>query len=313
MTGDLIAFVARRLLRERTYDLTVAPAIADCGFEAETRLRARRFFGYLSISRALAGALTIDIGDDLAIAFNREARSTAWRTAAHVFGALFLFNLFSESRLIFDLATLGIDAAAAVFMWRLPDHAAATLPVLLIPVAIVLTRRLGNAVRPVLISAAIVSCVFAAVSVAVVVPSTRTAEHYRQAAYWRARMDAADSPRTLEAVRQELTAPIMRPDQRRARADRNRFLTHDILSRSAGTFAFALIGIAFARTRGWRAVSWAGLAFLSYSVVLFALIEMFLRLYAAQVPAGVPWSRTFALFLVGTLALLVARRRAVST
>ena len=308
MTGEWIARVARRLIRDRTYQLTVSPAIADLQHEP-TASASHRFVGYVSVCRALAGALAIDLAADCTLAFNRDARSSAWHVAANVFGGLFLLNLLAESRLVFAVGDLGIDGIATVFALRLPSIAASCLPALLIPVAVVLTRRLGHALRPILLSAVVVSSVFAAVSVAVVVPTNRTADQYTQAAYWRARMDTTDPPRSLSAIRQELAVPLVRPDQRRARADRNRYLSHDILARSAGTFAFALIGLGFARKRGWRAVAWGGLAYLVWAVLILAAMEVYGRVFFPQAPAGLlPWTRTSALFLVGTLALLVARR-----
>lgn len=306
MTGDAISRLARLLLRERTYELTVAAAIADGHFEAARRSRLLR---YAAIVRAFAGAVVIDLRDDLTLAFDSDPRSTVWRMAAYVFGALFLFNLFTESRPILDLAALGIDAAATVLMWRLPSLAIPVLPALLIPVAMVLTRRRGNAMRPVLVRAAIVSGVFIAASVANV-PFARTAEQYRQAAYWRARMDTTDPPRSLEAIRRELTVPITRPDQRRARGDNNRFIAHSILAKCAGTFAFALIGIGLARKRGWRALVWYAAAFAVWSLLIVIAALTYERAFVPVPGALYPWTRTLALFLVGTLALLVARREA---
>ena len=84
-----------------------------------------------------------------------------------------------------------------------------------------------DAARPILLAAAVVSLVMVVTNVTLAVPAGRMADQYRQAAFWRARMDTADPPRSLEAVRRDLTVEAStRQDQRRARADRNRFLYH---------------------------------------------------------------------------------------
>jgi hypothetical protein len=311
MTGEWIAKVASVVIRQHTYDLTVEPAIADLQREAASATGQGWSPGYLAVWRAVFGAIAIDLAGDFALAFSRDARSTAWHVAANVFGGLFLLSLLAESRLVFAVGDLGIDGIATVFALRLPSIAASCLPALLIPIAVVLTRRLGHALRPILLSAVVVSSVFAAVSVAVVVPASRTADQYRQAAYWRARMDTTDPPRSLGAIRQELTVPLTRPDQRRARADNNRYLSHDILARSAGTFAFALIGLGFARKRGWRAFAWYATAFAAWSLLMWMSILAYERAFFPDRPAGlIPWTRTGAMFLVGTLALLAAGRDA---
>ena len=123
-------------------------------------------------------------------------------------------------------------------------------------------------------------------------------------------MDTADPPRSLEAIRQEMTVPITRPDQRRARADNNRFIAHSILRTCTDTFAFALIGIGLARKRRWRALVWYATAFAVWSLLIVIAALTYERAFV-QVPSALyPWTRTIALFLVGTLALIAARREA---
>jgi hypothetical protein len=152
---------------------------------------------------------------------------------------------------------------------------------------------------------------FAIVSVVLVTPCNRIAGQYRQAAYWRARMDPAVPPRSLDAIRRELTVPLTRQAQRRARVDNNRFLTHDILARSAGAFAFALIGIGFAHKRGWRAFAWYATAYGVWMLLILIAMLTYERSFFPDRPTGLmPWTGTAALFAVGTLALLTARRDA---
>jgi hypothetical protein len=310
MTGDWVTAVTRWVMRPQTYELTVAPAIADLQHEAATAGLAGRVQGYAGLWRAIIGAFANDIHVDFTLAFNDEARSTAWRAAGQVFGGLFLLSLFTDSRVLFDIDEMGIDGVMTVFIWRLPSHAAAWAPALVIPVAVVLTRRLEEAKRPVLLSAAILAALFVLGSATIVVPATHTAEQYVQAAFWRNRMETSHPPRSLEDVRQEMTVPIARPDQRLARAGRNRFLTHDVLSRGASTFGFALIGVGLARKRARRAVLWAVLACAVWAAVMSLAMEIYSRVFFPQPPLGLfPWTRTIALFLVGTIVLRNAGRR----
>jgi hypothetical protein len=308
MTGEWIARVARRLIRDRTYQLTVSPAIADLQHEPAASAR-HRFLGYAAVWRALAGAIRIDLAHDVAIAFGRDAQASAWRTAGHVYGTMFLFTLLFQRRVTFGIDELGLDGYAMVFAWRLPAVAAACLPVVLVPVALVLTRRLGSALRPILLSAAIVALVAITAGFTLVVPATRMADQYVQAAFWRARMETADPPRSLEAIRRDLTVPLTRQDQRRARADTDRFVWHDIVSRGVTTFALALIGIAFARKRGMGLFGWAVASYVAWAVVMAIAIGAYTRVFAfpQTMPGMLLWTRAIAVFAVGTLALILTR------
>ena len=115
MIGDWIALVARRLICDRTYQLTVSPAIADLQHEPAASTR-HRLLGYVAVWRALAGALAIDLADDLTLAFNREARAHAWRAGANVFGGLFLVNLLAGSRLIFAMKDAWAPTASSRYL-----------------------------------------------------------------------------------------------------------------------------------------------------------------------------------------------------
>ena len=303
MTGNWIALVARRLIREHTFDRTVSPAIADLQFEASDRSRVQRLIGYVSIYRAVIGALAIDIGEDLTRAFNR-ARSSAWGAAAILYVLLIALNLILNWQPMIGSDELGLDALSVILAFSLPSLAVASLPAVLIPFAVVMTRR-GTEARSILIAAGVVSVIVVVASVTLAVPAGRRADQYRQAAFWRARMDTADPPRSLEAIRRELTVEITRPDQRRARADRNQFLFHSIAARAMGTFAFALIGIGLARKRGWRLLLWAAGAYIVWVVLLTGVVGVFEPTwFPPPRPAAVfVWTQTLALFVVGMLAL----------
>ena len=309
MIGDWIALVARRLICDRTYQLTVSPAIADLQHEPAASAR-HRLLGYVAVWRALAGALAIDLADDLTLAFNREARAHAWRAGANVFGGLFLVNLLAGTRLIFAMEdNLGPDGFVALFVTRLPSYAATSFPFIIVPAAFVLTRRLGDATRPVLLSAVVVSIVCVATSFTLVVPAARISEQYTQAAVVRARMETTDPPRSLEAVRRELTVPLTRADQRGARRDRDSAEWHVIMARGASVFGLALIGIGLSRKRGWRVFNWAALAYLVWWGVLVAAITVYGRVFAVQPPIGLlSWTYAVAIFAAGTLPLLASRR-----
>jgi hypothetical protein len=170
--------------------------------------------------------------------------------------------------------------------------------------------RRSTEVRSILIAAAVVSLVFVVASVALAVPAERRADQYRQAAFWRARMDTADPPRSLEAIRRELTVELTRQEQRRARADNNRFLLHSIAAKAMATFAFALIGIGLARKRGWRLLLWAAGAYVVWVLLLTGVVGVieWTSFPRARPIAVFAWAQTIALFVVGTLALLTSRR-----
>ena len=309
MSGDWIALIARRLIREHTYDRTVSPAIADLQFEAPAQSRAQRLIGCISIYRAVAGALAIDIGEDLTRAFNREARTSAWRAAAILYVLLLGLNLFLGWRPTLGFNELGLDGVSVILAFSVPSLLVASLPPVLIPFAVVMMRRHGVA-RPILATAAVVSLVMVVASITLAVPAERRADQYQQAAFWRARMDTADPPRSLEAIRRELTVELTRQDQRRARADRNRFLYNSIAAKAAGTFGFALIGIGLARRRGWRVHLWACVAYLVWTALITAMIGGFGWVWFPRPrPVGLfVWSQTLALYVVGTLALITAQR-----
>ena len=92
-------------------------------------------------------------------------------------------------------------------------------------------------------------------------------------------METTNPPRSLEAVRRELTVPLTRADQRRARRDRDSFEWHVIMARGASVFGLALIGIGLARKRGWRVLNWAALACLVWWGVIVAAITVYGRMF----------------------------------
>jgi hypothetical protein len=151
---------------------------------------------------------------------------------------------------------LGLDALSVILAFSLPSLAVASLPAVLIPFAVVMTRR-GTEARSILIAAGVVSVIV-----------VRRERHTCGAGRPQGRPISAgrilacpdghggSSTARSRAIRRELTVEITRPDQRRARADRNQFLFHSIAARAMGTFAFALIGIGLARKRGWRLLLW---------------------------------------------------------
>jgi hypothetical protein len=122
-------------------------------------------------------------------------------------------------------------------------------------------------------------------------------------------MDTTDPPRSLEAVRRDLTVPLTRADQRRARRDRESAEWHVIMARGASVFGLALIGIGLSRKRGWRVLNWAALAFLLWWGVMVAAITVYGRMFFMQPPMGLlSWTYAVAIFAAGTLLLMASRR-----
>jgi len=308
VTGVWLTAVARYLTREESYRLTVSPAIADLQFEAGTRHGLRRWIRYVGVWRAIGGAVYADTRHGLGLAFGPDVR-TAWRMAGVVYAVLLTLTIYFVLPSGFGLDLLGVDGYAAVLALRLPAAMARCLPVILLPIAVVFARRLEDATRPILLTATLVSVVVVIGSFTLVVPATRTADQYFQAAVWRGRMETAEPPRSLDAVRRDLTVPLARPDQLRARRENNNFLRHDIAARGTSTFAFALIGLGFARKRGWRACLWVAGAWLAWGAVIGGTMELYASgLFPRGLPVGLlSWTQTAALFAVGLLALTVRR------
>jgi uncharacterized membrane protein YraQ (UPF0718 family) len=65
MGGNCIASIARRLLHGQTFDLIVAPAIADLQFEAAGPTPPGPLVGYVAVWMAFCGALCRDLQADL--------------------------------------------------------------------------------------------------------------------------------------------------------------------------------------------------------------------------------------------------------
>jgi hypothetical protein len=81
VTGRWAAVIAARLLREETYRLMAAPAIADLQFEKPRRGGLRWATSRLTVWSVIARAAVDDLRGDLALAFGRPALRAAWAPA----------------------------------------------------------------------------------------------------------------------------------------------------------------------------------------------------------------------------------------
>jgi len=122
MPSAWFSTAARRLLHEDTFELVVAPAIADLQFEAPTVTGAARIRAYAAVGVALGGALCIDVERDvrvliangstlIALAFLQGCYYTAMLT-------LILGSLSNPASVALVLGLFGVSTVStAVLFW----------------------------------------------------------------------------------------------------------------------------------------------------------------------------------------------------
>ncbi len=122
MPGAWFSTTARWILREDTFELVVAPAIADLQFESPTVTGAARIRLYSAVWVALAGALCIDTEHDvrvliadgstlLALAFMQGCYYTAMLT-------LVLGSLSTPASVALVLSLFGVSTVStAILFW----------------------------------------------------------------------------------------------------------------------------------------------------------------------------------------------------
>jgi hypothetical protein len=249
-----------------------------------------------------------EVTTDLVACLRPDLQWRAWRAALIVFGVALSFSVYYLLPAGFGLDILGVDGYAVVLAWRLPNAAISCLPVVLLPIAIVFTRRVPHATRPILVVGALVGLLVVTISLTMVVPASRTAEQYFQAAVWRGRMETTDPPRSLGDVRRDRIAPLTRVDQLRARRDNDRVIRRDVAARGASTLAFALIGIGLARRRGLRLVLWGAAVYLVWATLVAATLMAYTFVFTAGLPPGlVSWTWVAALFASSGCVLILGR------
>jgi hypothetical protein len=132
MTGRWTAAIARRVLREETYRLTMEPAMADAGFEctAARRLGTRH---RLALILTLILAALHDIRQDVRATYCGDALRTVWVPAV---GWATLYGLATFSLSGPRLSGSGLSGLALMLM-----AAAFVVPVILAPAVLGLVRR----------------------------------------------------------------------------------------------------------------------------------------------------------------------------
>jgi hypothetical protein len=91
MRGTWLAAVASRVLRDETYHLTAAPAIADLQFERSTRWR-----DYLAIWGVIGRSAIGDVWTDLRDVFGPRASHGVWRQLLGLYVLFFVVRAFSR-------------------------------------------------------------------------------------------------------------------------------------------------------------------------------------------------------------------------
>jgi len=80
VTGDRLAALARRLLRDDSFALMAAPAIADLQYEAPAASRARRARHTLAVAATIARVACTDVAADLGLV--RDVEHDPWPPVA---------------------------------------------------------------------------------------------------------------------------------------------------------------------------------------------------------------------------------------
>ncbi len=244
MTGRLVVAIARRLLREETYRLTMEPAIADLQHEAHTASGVRLVRSYAGVVRALILASGRDIGSDLREALDLESARGVWAPAAAWAAGLSLIVLIGAS----------IDADARyrqeLLATLLASVAVSFAPFLMAPAAFALSRR-GTGRRRSLAAVVLVMTAVSWTAAFGMRPTRERLELTLEAARWHvAAEDGAGMAQRLIAGQSPAETARMLDGPVRARERAARGFWNDFRL-GLDVPLMALIGVALARSRGW--------------------------------------------------------------
>jgi hypothetical protein len=250
MRGAWLTSIASRLLREQTFQLIAAPAIADLQHEGGRR-------HYAAVWWVIARALLRDLYVDVAAAFGSTARASVWPKAVGLFALLFV--MMTVLALRNGIRLLAPDGTVSTLPWPpLGDGLEPLLVGLLVSVALAAAgyatmgftfelRRRHTSARTILV-ATLCLAALAHAAARISRPVAENAELYRSAAMAR---DGVGVPASRplseiveEDIRQGRTALTAGSDERRTIAVwQERRIALNVL-------IFALLGVTLARGRG---------------------------------------------------------------
>jgi hypothetical protein len=285
VTGARLERLARRVLREDTYRLIVAPAIADLQFEAP--------LGSHSWMRACVGVWLAIVGA-LGEEVRHDFRNTCTRPVIARAAIAGMFAIALQGALFMWMWSFNPLERPVPFLLLLPALVSGAWPAAMLPTAAILARtRMPGARRVVLIASTAVAAV---ILVAADQGVTETNQMFREEIF------AAAGARSPERGAQERTLAELWPrNDREARVSIN--LRLSILGL---TPAWAMLGLALARSR-WFVVVAVGL--LAYSYHLFSPVLASPE-DAARLPTWSPWIPVGLTFVTAGILRAVYARRA---
>jgi hypothetical protein len=302
--GARLDSFSRLLLRDETYRLIAAPAIADLQAEHAQAGPWRRIVNRLAVWKTLGIALALDLRHDLAIVVTRVDGHSPYRVALVVYVISVVIATWAALPRGFGIDILGADGYAAMVGNRLTTVAIPNLPILLLPLAAIVGRRGWAGVRPVIVAMAIVSAVTVGAAETFAPRAYTVSDAYFKAAVWRGRVEPQNMHRPLsefldKGYRRSMTvtsAPRPPVPPSRMRWSRDAAIV-------VATLALALVGMAISRTRGWRIGLHLALIYVPWAAAVWAVGLTSLAWDSQRAP--VAWIPVLLLILAAIVALLV--------
>jgi hypothetical protein len=292
MAGNWIVAVASRLFRDETFNMMVAPAIADLQHEGESV----RVKNYIAVAGVLVHAVLKDFRVDVGAAFNRDAMRVAWKPAAHWylgFIALLPYGAILDTR---GVTRLGSDGAAFVLGSAFGLIVVAAISWAMAPAAFFMAR--AHRSKRLILASTVVVAVGTLMLAIGIRPVRNTVDGYRRAAIWRSLNEPLDLNRPLQELVPMLHGPLFRGEL--ARIQRL-----DDLHLGAAVFGFSLVGLALSRSRGW----WVAVRGLGMFAGWFLIVGPW-QFRAVRIPADyVGWLNFAVVLVIACISLALPRPR----
>jgi hypothetical protein len=284
MSGAHIERLAHRIVRDETYDLIVAPAIADLHFEAPLG-RFARLRAVVAVWLAIAGGLREEVRQDF-------AQTCTPPVLARASGAG-LFTIALQAMLFMWMWSFNPYEHPTAFVLLLPALVSGALPAAMLPAAAILARTNARGAGRVVAIAG--TALAALLLVAADRGITETNQKFREEMFVANGLPGAPARGAQERTLAEL---LVRDDRD------SRVAMHHRLSFVGLTVAWTLLGLAVARAPG-SAI--CGTALLGYG---FLLLSPFLGSpeLAARLPAWSPWIPVALIAATSQVAGVYARR-----
>ncbi len=297
MSGDWMAAIAARLLRDETFTTTVVPALADLQFEARSSGRVTLARSYVGVARALALAGLADLRGDVATAFAGDTFRGVWLRALAVYAAL---AAITTTLVVVDMdARYRVTAAAST----LASATVGLFPVIMSVAALALARRGPCGRRSIAAATALVMIVGWAIAF-----STRPVRNALVASHDASRWLAAAQDGSSHASRviRDRSLPELADAVNQAQsADlRGGHYWSDVRI-GANVPAMALIGLSLSSSRGWMIA--ARLLMMAGGWLALAMTMMQLGVGRTWPEAQRGWRDVALVLIVALVSLTVSR------